>query len=1225
MIRTGRAILVGVISFVLAVLLVGVPFATAAATKPSWEINAIAFPTSFNNADGRDEVTEVVSAATGGSYELQALGARDAPVTVPIAWDATAAAMQQALEAATQDSGVRVSGGEAGGSGVRTYTITWSGSLSGQEVVPTVVENELTGGEITVTAVQRPSYSDQYLEYVVNRSTQTTEGLVTVVDTPPSQVAVVKARLMQRVGETKEGECVVTQVVTCTYAHPVLPNEELLLELSTAVADPEYIGSTANQIEVSTATSSRTATVPAGVNTGPAPFGISTFSFEADGTDGAPYLQADGHPASVTVTANLNTDVTPGVPVPGVAQDPRAFTVELPVGFVGNPLTTERCPETDITSEEGGNLGEQRTECPPSTQVGLVRFEDALGQHGEGFPLYNIAPPKGYPAELGFNAGIGQPIFLFATLVPSPSGYRIRLSEPAVIRAERPRGFSTTVFANPQEHNGSDTGKATAFVTNPSRCSAEPLNAKFEATSWEGSSDTAETTAYPGIEGCSLVTGISGFSPTLSVTPEETQVDTPSGYTFDVKIPQTVDAEDLGTPALKNTTVTLPPGLAIDPAIAGGPNALAGCTPGQIDLEGTELGDGWAGGNGSPYEDGLLHPSPGDCPENSRLGTVEIHTPILTEPLTGHVFLAQPTCGGAGQPECTEAAAEEGKIFGLYLEAAGAGAIIKLPGSVEVGGYGAHSQQTGLAPGQVRARFDDSPQFPVDDVKLVFPGGQRAQLSNPQTCGTATTNSSLEPWSAPESGPNATPISAFTVTGCPSTEPFAPAFAAGSVTPGAGEYRPFTLALTRQDGEQSLSALSVQMPAGLVGKLASVTPCGEVQASQGTCGPESLVGHSQVASGAGTEPLWVTGSVYLTGPYKGGPFGLSIVTPAKAGPFNLGNVVTRAAIHIDPNTAAVSVISDPLPQLVDGLPLRIKTIDVTIDRPGFTLNPTNCAQKPVTGAITGALPNGAQGSTVAVASPFAVAGCKNLPFKPSFKASTQAKTSKTGGAALTVKVLPVAGNANIAKVSLELPRQLPARLTTLQKACTEAQFDTNPAGCPVASVIGSAKAITPILKSPLVGPAYLVSHGGAAFPDVQFILQGEGIEIVLDGKTQIKKGITYSHFETVPDAPISSFETVLPEGSHSILATDIPTKAKNNLCGLALNMPTSITGQNGATITQTTKIAITGCAKKKTLTRAQKLTAALKACKKRAKSKRAGCEASARKKYGVLKKAKKKQ
>jgi hypothetical protein len=404
------------------------------------------------------------------------------------------------------------------------------------------------------------------------------------------------------------------------------------------------------------------------------------------------------------------------------------------------------------------------------------------------------------------------------------------------------------------------------------------------------------------------------------------------------------------------------------------------------------------------------------------------------------------------------------------------------------------------------------------------------------------------------------------------------------VNPQAGGFSPFSLTFSRQDREQDLSGLTVTMPPGLIGKIAGIPQCPEAQAAAGSCPAASKVGTATAAAGSGSDPLWQSGTVYLTGPYKGAPFGLSVVVPAVAGPYNLGNVIARAAIYIDPNTAQVTVVSDPLPQSVDGVPLRVKTVNVTVGgENNFTFNPTNCAPMSVSATITSV-----QGASDNVSTPFEATNCAELPFKPSLTATTQGKASKLSGAGLTIKVVPPPGNANIAKVDLEIPKQLPSRLTTLQKACTEAQFNANPAGCPEASNIGTAKAYTPVLASPLVGPAYLVSHGNAAFPDVEFVLQAEGVRIDLDGKTQIKKGITYSHFETVPDAPVTRFEATLPEGPHSIFATNLPQSAKYNLCGQALSMPTTITGQNGAVVKQTTKIAISGCAKKKAVKKATK-------------------------------------
>jgi hypothetical protein len=357
--------------------------------------------------------------------------------------------------------------------------------------------------------------------------------------------------------------------------------------------------------------------------------------------------------------------------------------------------------------------------------------------------------------------------------------------------------------------------------------------------------------------------------------------------------------------------------------------------------------------------------------------------------------------------------------------------------------------------------------------------------------------------------------------------------------------------------------------------------CGEAEANAGTCGPESEIGETIVSVGVGNDPFTVKGGkVYITGPYKGAPFGLSIVNPAVAGPFNLGKVIVRAKIEVNPTTAALTITSDnegpyKIPQYIDGIPLQIKHVNVTITRPGFTFNPTNCNRMEITGSLSST-----EGATDALSLPFQATNCAALGFAPKFAASTSGRTSRADGASLSVKLTYPSGSlgsqANIKEVKVELPKQLPSRLTTLQKACTAAQFHANPAGCPAASVIGHAKAITPLVPVPLEGPAYFVSNGGEAFPNLIVVLQGYGVTIDLVGDTFISKaGITSSTFKTVPDAPVGSFELTLPEGPTSALATD------GNLCTSKLVMPTSFVAQNGAETHQSTKIAVAGCAKHK--------------------------------------------
>ncbi len=985
---------------------------------------------------------------------------------------------------------------------------------------------------------------------------------------------------------------------SCVYENPIRPGRELILMVPVKVTSAASSGTLENEVTVIGGGAEVSTNITNPVNRGATSFGIAALGFVPSFVGGDLDTLAGDHPYSVTTTVELNTVLNTNSESSQVVQEPREVAMDLPVGFSGDPLSAERCPEIDLTDPEGTlGSGRAHAKCPAGSRVGTIRAVWEGGSHAEVFPLYDVVPENGYPAEFGFNAAsLGQPIFLYASVVRTQSGDRLRIATPGIIRFGHTdvEDLKVTVFGDPTEVDGA--GDSMAFVTNPTDCSDAPESVSAYATSWEGSSGSAETTAYPALTGCNLLQRAAPFDPNLAVEPETTLADTPSGYTMDLKLPQAPSLFGaLATADLKNATITLPAGVSISPSAASGPDALGGCqatgreginigssevAPDGQDLgdpEATELGEGHAGGDGSSYDDGMWHTAPGHCPENSRLGEVEARTPDLSEPLHGHMYLMDPPCGRPSVPPCSEAEAEEGRVFHICLELSGSGVIVKLEGRIEVGGHGQYSKLDGLAPGQLRIGFSEIPQFPLEEVKVTLPEGPRAALANPQTCGTATTTSELEPSSAaPASGLNATPSSSFEVTGCGGSMPFKPGFLAGTATPIAGGYSPFVLQLTRQDGEQDLSGLEVTLPEGLLAKLSGVAECGEAEADAGTCSSASAIGTVAASVGAGSDPLTENGKVYLTGPYNGGPFGEVVVVPAVAGPFNFGNIVVRGSIRINPVTAQTSIVSNPLPTIVGGVLVRLRRVDAEINRSGFVFNPTDCDSQAVTGTVSSP-----QGATAAVSSPFAVTGCAGLPFKPSFTASTQSKTSRIDGASLVVKFAQKPGEANIHRVHLQFPKALPARLVVLRKACTEARFAANPAGCPEGSAIGTATAVTPVLGQPLAGPAYLVSHGNAAYPDVVFVLQGDGVTIELTGRTDIKKGLTYSSFETVPDAPVSSFEAVFPEGPHAVFGTDLPAKAKGSFCGRKMTIPTTIEGQNGAVIAPGTKLAVSGCPRHK--------------------------------------------
>jgi hypothetical protein len=872
--------------------------------------------------------------------------------------------------------------------------------------------------------------------------------------------------------------------------------------------------------------------------TASASFGVEAFEVAAVNEDGSSATQAGSHPYALTTKivfshhepsqaqrqSGLSGEIPDG--------NPKGLTVNLPKGLIVDPNATEtKCNEAEL----------EKFECPGTSTVGFATLRLSLtGGVEEDFPVFNMVAPQGVPAELGFAfAGFGIFFHIGGGVQPEgPNGGVYTLSAGASNLLEKGAFYAATVTLW-----GDPPGAARPFLTLPGSCTGEQLQESLSTYSWQEPENVLSAGANaPAVTGCEELE----FSPSLSVAPDTAAAGSPSGLDTDLRIPQPESFTELAEANLRDATVALPAGLVVSPSAAGG--GREACTPGEIGLGNTQV------------------PS---CPDSSKVGSVEVTTPLLEAPLGGSVYLAQQ--GNAGPAQGSN---PFGSLLALYLVVEGDGVLIKLPGEVRID----------PVTGQLTADFGNLPQLPFSELKLSLFGGPHAPLVTPAVCGTYTTSSRLTPWSSE------TPVelsNAFEVNqGCQAAG-FAPSFTAGTADNQAGAFSPLNVTLSRNDGEQDLSGASVTTPPGLLGVLKSVERCPEPQASQGTCGPNSLIGHATVAAGPGPDPVSVQGGqVFLTGPYKAAPFGLSIVVPAVAGPFNLGNVVVRAAVSIDPHTAQITVTSDPLPTILQGIPLQVRTVNVSIDRPGFMFNPTDCDPLTVGGSLTSV-----QGAAVSVSSPFEAANCANLPFHPVFTVSSQAKTSKKDGASLTVKTTyPTGTQANIRSVAVVLPKQLPARLTTIQQACPEATFNANPASCPSGSDIGTGTASTPILANPVTGPAYLVSHGGAAFPDVVVILQGEGVTVDLTGSIDIKHGVTSSTFASVPDAPISSFQLTLPEGPHSGLAAVVPAKAKGNLCGQSLSMPITITAQNGAVLKQTPKIAITGCPKAKKKTKPKKHT-----------------------------------
>ncbi len=903
--------------------------------------------------------------------------------------------------------------------------------------------------------------------------------------------------------------------------------------------------------------------------TGWPPGGIADFSMSATGPAGEPASRAAGHPSLFNTSAFFNSQFAESVFGPARPAEPvKNLVFYLPLGMLGDALAADQCPPSLVETQP------ETTGCPPGSRIGAIvpllggQIRFAV-EHG----VYNVKPEKGYAAEFAFTSN-NFTFFSYANVVRHDGTYMVRVSTPGVAVAAQVLGFAATFYGDLTEtFEGHEEVKETfdrgAFLTNPSNCNEneEAREGSIEMDTWERSGEIhkASSMVYPTLTGCSLLT----LGASLSVTPETARADAPTGVEVGLDVPQASnDFTALGTPPIKDTVVTLPSGTTISPSSANGLEACPATGSTGFNMEGAESEE--------VAEDGLERPAPGHCQQGSQIATVRGTSPLLNEELIGKMYLAAPECGQGAQG-CTPEEVEGGKLIGLDLELIGehSGTVVKLKGHGSI--------QRG--PGRVTTSFENLPQFPVERLTVTTKQGPRAPLENAQTCGASTSNATVTPWSP--TTPAATPSDSYTInwsgTGqpCPGSAPFAPSFTAGTTNALAASTSPFTLTLRREDREQDVKTISTTLPEGLLAYLSRVARCPEPQASENSlsaCPAGSQIGTVTAAVGPGSEPYYVTGKVFLTGPYNGAPFGLSVVVPAVAGPFNLGSVLTRATIAVDPHTAQGIVTSDPLPQEIDGVPLRVRVLNVTLTNGEFVLNPTSCAKTSITGTVTSTT-----GSSATISSPFAAEGCKGLKFEPSFSVSTEAKATKANGTGVRVKVAyPASGQSNIAKVVIGFPKKLPVRLSTLQKACLAATFEKNPASCPAASVVGTAIAHTPILAQPATGPAYLVSYGNAKFPDVVFVLQSEGVTVDLDGQSNVSKaGALKATFASVPDVPVSTFETVLPAGPFSQF-TSVKTsgKAHGSQCGEHMVAPVSLTAHNGAQLTKNVQLTIKGCAKK---------------------------------------------
>jgi hypothetical protein len=847
------------------------------------------------------------------------------------------------------------------------------------------------------------------------------------------------------------------------------------------------------------------------------------------------FTQAAGHPGiGFTQIIVKHEGTTP-------VGELKTVRVDLPVGLSVNPQATPQCSLAEFEAET----------CNPTTKVGESQVTvSALGITPTlpGVPVYNIEPKMGEPARFGFSL-LGTRVVLEAGVAWSGDYHEFFTIH--VPKLELPLGplgelVKAKLLKNRLVFFGTtgQGGPGGPFLTNPSTC-FDPEAAPFQHTystflhadSYEEpaaqfpvGSQELEAALPKGVKptGCDKVP----FEPSAATTPNTGQTDSPFGPSVEATVPFDSSAA-IANSNVRTARVSLPKGAGLNPSAATG---LQACTDQQF-------------GKGTT--------TPVSCPAISQVGTVSIQTPVLPpNSLSGNVYLGQqlsrdPTSGN------------EYRIF-IDAEAPRFGQSVRLVGNVSA------NPQTG----QLTATVSEAPQLPFTAVKVSFDGA-KGVLTSPPTCGPNQTTHAMTAWSGtPDNGPQS---KGFTLSSAPgggpcaktlAERPFSPSFAAKPNSDKAGAFTPFQVHINRNDGQQELKGVDITLPPGATAKLAGTPYCpppaiaaaagrsGADEKAHPSCPGKSLIGVASVAAGSGSHPLKIEGKAYLAGPYKGAPLSLAVITPAVAGPFDLGAVVVRVALFVEPETAQIHAVSDPIPDVFGGAKLDIRSVDVKVDKREFTLNGTNCSQFSTAGSLRGGgsdPANPAAFSSFAVSSPFQATACKPLGFRPKLNLRLFGATKRAKNPRLRATLRARKGDANIARVSVALPHALFLDQASLAKVCTRVQFAANE--CPKKSIYGHARAFTPLLDKPLEGPVYLRSSNNP-LPDLVAHLEGQ-VDIDLDGKIDSFHGGIRTTFSQVPDVPVSKFVMTLPGGKHGLLV------ASRNLCASPVKAIVQIKGQNG--------------------------------------------------------------
>jgi hypothetical protein len=950
-------------------------------------------------------------------------------------------------------------------------------------------------------------------------------------------------------------------VVVCTTTTPI-PHHTVAAGLVLAVTVDHSAGGTLitqATLAGGDAPSPASAVEPTEISSQSAPFGIVPFSAEAGffGADGTtPRRSAGSHPELLTVALDFSSVAEPldkQPPFPDVPENKtpagtlRDLRVDFPPGFTGYPAVVGECRPDQLMANA----------CPPSSQVGRI---DATTLPVSSLPnttftqfstsVFNMVHPKGVVSDLAFQVA-NNPIHVRVSLDPSRD-YALTskvtgANETLPVFFQKMTLWGVPADAShdsercPEFINGGVGNECAAgvppkpFLSLPSNCDQQNAIRISEYDSWQ------DTGVFgPDIElslGQMTDCEKPSFGPSADVEATSDKANSPTGLDVRIHVPQNFEPNGQATPPVKDLRLTLPQGITLSPTFAQG---LQACTQAQIGL-----------GDGEPVL----------CPGGSRIGSVSVQTPMLAKQVEGSLYLAQQGANPFHAPLAVYLALRDSEERGI---------LVKIPGRLDLDGE----------TGQISTVFENLPQMPFEDVSVHLREGEDAPLLSTLTCGSQPVRVQVDSWAQPDKWVEiADTIDVTQGSGgsaCPRDlggRPFAPKMSAGTISPLAGAYSPFVFRLTREDREQEVSRIDTMLPPGVTAKIAGIPFCpeatiasissaegaGRTEAASPVCPPASRIGSVDVGVGAGAFPAYFPGQAYLAGPYKGTPLSLAVVVPAVVGPFDFGNVVVRAAIQVDPESAVVRVVSDPLPKIVHGILLRVRDIRFRIDRQGTTLNPTSCDRMKVDATVTGS-----SGVVAGLENPFQVGGCRTLKFEPRLSIRLKGGTKRGSYPALRATLKARAGDANIGRVSVRLPHSEFLAQEHIGTICTRVQFAAD--ACPKRSIYGYATAITPLLDEPLRGPVYLRSSNHS-LPDLVADLRGR-IEIALVGRIDSKNKGLRTTFASVPDAPVTRFTLKMKGGKKGLLVNS------RNICKRPERALVRMVGHNAKTSLKKPRLAM---------------------------------------------------